>query len=187
LRDYVASDSDSPQLTLSVISAPRTIYEQTSEEFRFQRIEDIKIFGSLKTAESCHLISRAHCNNYPTTYGRYNNDPNNRLALSRDLHDSYDGRNCIVPLFNIELEHISDNLSNENRYEVKLLIKAFNAEAESLYLYRLKNGSERVTDLTMRVSVFVRNAEVFAKCLEWKRQEVQRKWEEMQNMTSAVP
>ncbi|TPX43263.1 hypothetical protein SeLEV6574_g05165 [Synchytrium endobioticum] len=103
-RDYVPTESESPQDTMTLIVSS-TYIENSTEEFKYQRIEADWVFGPLGKAESCHLISREYCHRYPS-YGKYDKDPSNRLALSRDLHGFYDGLNTRIPVMNITVSSI---------------------------------------------------------------------------------
>ena len=85
--EYVPTESDSPQDTMSVVSLQYSTYEETSDEFKYQRIEKCSIFGTIGKAESCHLMYASHCKKYHRSYAKYDNDPSNRLAMSRDLQD----------------------------------------------------------------------------------------------------
>lgn len=83
-KDYIPTESESPQDTQSVITQQFSTIEETSPEFKYQRIEKFSIFGSLGKAESCHLMSSSHCKKYPQSYGQFDKDPNNRLAIFMD-------------------------------------------------------------------------------------------------------
>jgi hypothetical protein len=60
-KDYIPTESESPQDTQSVITIQFSTFEETSDEFKYQRIEKLSIFGSTGKAESCHLMSSFHC------------------------------------------------------------------------------------------------------------------------------
>ncbi|KAJ8322651.1 hypothetical protein O5D80_008618 [Batrachochytrium dendrobatidis] len=160
-KDYIPTDSESPQDTQSVITIQFSTFEKTSDEFKYQRIEKLSIFGSMGKAESCHLISDSHCRNYPS-YEKYDKDPNNRLAMSMDLH--------------------------EDRYKVVLAVVALNQESADMIFYRLIEGSTKTDNpLIMNTSVHVTNPTIFRKCLEWKEKETMKKWDDYYSMDSAVP
>ncbi|KAE8879873.1 hypothetical protein PF005_g18924 [Phytophthora fragariae] len=165
---YVAQGSDSPQQTMASHSTTTSIIDLMTDEFRYQRIEAEVCFGSLGKAESCHLIAAEHCHEYPT-YHEYDHDPNNRLALSQDMHGFYDGLNVDVPVMNIFFESMSSAPVIEDRYEVKLIVRALDPEYGQRIASRLKEGSTVSADrMEMKMSVFVKNPKVFRKCLEWK-------------------
>ncbi|KAG9400674.1 hypothetical protein AC1031_010120 [Aphanomyces cochlioides] len=79
--DYDSSDSDSSEETVSDISYA----DQSTEEFRFQRIEKESSFGFLGRAARVRLMSWQHCEKYPGCE-RFKEDKNNILALSHTIH-----------------------------------------------------------------------------------------------------
>jgi hypothetical protein len=185
--DYVPTEFESPQDTQSVITIQFSTFEETSDEFKYQRIEKISIFGSMGKAESCHLMSSAHCRNY-SSYRQYEKDPNNRLAMSRDLHGWFDHMNSDVPLFYLKVVSISESVIVEGRYRVQIAVVAFNQEAADMIFWRLIEGSTQTKDaLVMNTSVHVTNPTIFQKCLEWKEKDNKKKWAEYNSMDSAVP
>ena len=186
-KDYIPTDSESPQDTQTEISDHFSTFEQTSEEFKYQRIEKLSIFGSIGKAESCHLISASHCRNYPS-YSRFDKDPNNKLAMSRDLHGWFDHLNTDIPLFYLKVVSISDSVIIEGRYKVVIAVVALNQESANMIFCRLIEGSTQTNDpLVMNTSVYVTNPTIFQKCLEWKGKENRRKWEDYFSMDSAIP
>ena len=89
---YDPDETTSPLDTLSQISGATSVLDQSRDIFKYQRLEKDSIFGSHFKADSCHLISAAECRNCPEEYGIYDDDDNNRLALSKDVHAWFDGR-----------------------------------------------------------------------------------------------
>jgi hypothetical protein len=186
-NDYIPTDSESPQETQSVITIQFSTFEETSDEFKYQRIEKLSIFGSIGKAESCHLMSGFHCRKYPS-YSKYDKDPNNRLAMSRDLHGWFDHLNTEVPLFYLKVVSISESVIVEGRYKVVLAVVALNQESADMIFWRLIEGSTQTNDpLVMNTSVHVTNPTIFQKCLEWKEKENKEKWADYYSMDSAVP
>ena len=185
--DYIPTDSESPQDTQTEISDHFSTFEQTSEEFKYQRIEKLSIFGSIGKAESCHLISASHCRNNPS-YSTFDKDPNNKLAMSRDLHGWFDQLNTDIPLFYLKVVSISDSVIIEGRYKVVIAVVALNQESANMIFCRLIEGWTQTNDpLVMNTSVYVTNPTIFQKCLEWKGKENRRKWEDYFSMDSAIP
>ncbi|KAL5038673.1 hypothetical protein RTP6_7791 [Batrachochytrium dendrobatidis] len=186
-KDYIPTDSESPQDTQSVITIQFSTFEKTSDEFKYQRIEKLSIFGSMGKAESCHLISDSHCRNYPS-YEKYDKDPNNRLAMSMDLHGWFINLSTEIPLFYLKIVSISDSVIVEDRYKVVLAVVALNQESADMIFYRLIEGSTQTDNpLIMNTSVHVTNPTIFRKCLEWKEKETTKKWDDYYSMDSAVP
>jgi len=64
-----------------------TLLSTHDEVFRFQRIENVASFA-LSDPESAHIFPSAKCTE---TYEWLDDKPFNRLALSRDVHISFDG------------------------------------------------------------------------------------------------
>ncbi|KAJ2985040.1 hypothetical protein HDV02_000797 [Globomyces sp. JEL0801] len=187
-KDYIPTDSESPQDTQSVITVPFSTFEETSEEFKYQRIEKLSVFGSVGKAESCHLMSRSHCRKYPDSYGHYDNDPNNRLAMSRDLHGWFDKLSTYTPLFYLKVVSISNLVIVEGRVRVNIAVVAWNQESANMIFCRLMEGSRATNDpLVMHTSVHVTNPQVFQTCLEWKEKEIKKQWADYNSMDSAVP
>lgn len=130
----------------------------------------------------------SHCNTFPTSYEKYDRDPNNRLAMSRDLHGWFDAINTDVPLFYLKIVSISETIVVDERYKIILSLVAFSQEAADMIFCRLIEGSSQTSDsLIMNTSVYVTNPAVFQKCLEWKEKEIKKKWAEYCSMVPAVP
>ena len=186
-KDYIPTDSESPQDAQSVITIQFSTFEETSEEFKYQRIEKLSIFGSMGKAESCHLMSGSHCRKY-SSYIQYDKDPNNRLAMSRDLHGWFDHLNTEIPLFYLKVVSISESVIVQGRYKVVLAVVALNQESADMIFCRLIEGSTQTNDpLVMNTSIHVSNPTIFQKCLEWKEKENKKKWADYYSMDSAVP
>ncbi len=186
-EDYVATEFESPESTFSQITATYSTFENTSDIFKFQRIEDINVFGSKGKAESCHLISSSHCRKYKS-YELYDNNPNNRLAMSRDLHGWFAGLNIEIPLFCLSIISISESISVSSRYQVVLAVQAFDLEYAEKIFQRLNNGSQKTEDpLVMDTVVYVTDPTVFQNCLNWKEKNTKKAWETYFSVESAIP
>ena len=187
-HDYIPTDSESPQETYSVISNQFSTIEETSDEFKYQRIEKWSIFGNFGKAESCHLMSAFHCRKYPQSYAKFDNDQNNRLAMSRDLHGWFDRLNTYVPLFYLKIVSFSDSIVLQDRYKVILAVVAYNQQSADMIFCRLIEGSTQTDNpLVMNTFVHVTNVDIFRKCLEWKEKEITKFWKDYESMDSAVP
>jgi hypothetical protein len=187
-KDYIPTDFESPQDTQSVITVQYSTIEETSDEFKYQRIEKLSVFGGIGKAESCHLMSGAHCRKYPQSYSQYDKDPNNRLAMSRDLHGWFDMLNTDTPLFYLKVVSISDAPVVEGRYKVVLAVVALNQESADMIFCRLIEGSSATENhLVMHTVVYVTNSTIFQTCLEWKETQILKEWKEYCSTDSAVP
>ncbi|EGZ11330.1 hypothetical protein PHYSODRAFT_287330 [Phytophthora sojae] len=118
--DYVPDDSESPQNTVSSISLTTSVsnLDPSTDEFRFQRIEDEKFFLPYGKAESCHLVSRKQSRDHKREFAKYDRDSNNRLALSREMHGWFDGMSIEVPIVNMLPGSVEENQSIGNRRKV---------------------------------------------------------------------
>ncbi|OWZ01934.1 Crinkler (CRN) [Phytophthora megakarya] len=183
--DYVPNDTESQASMLS-LSTTTSIVDTMTDEFKYQRLEDEKWFGPVGKAQSCHVMSREHCLEYPS-YQKYDNDPSNRLALSAEMREWFDARSFVVPMMKISVESTSEGFVLGNRYKVYLVVRAWNADFAKLILLRLKEGCDVSEDgLEMRTSVYVQNKEVFCECMKWKCNGIENRWREHENMVPAV-
>jgi hypothetical protein len=121
--DYAPQETESPQDTMSFLSATTSVVDVLTDEFKYQRIENETWFGPLGKAQSCHLMSREHCRKY-ATYHKYDNDKSNRLALSAEMHGWYDALTVSVPVMNIRVESVSSGPALNDRFEVSVWIRA---------------------------------------------------------------
>lgn len=182
LSDYKPEDSDSPTLDLNSITSASeySVLEISSEIFNYQRIESLDVFPrGLGRALKCHLIGKSECRMFES-YNKFLNDDNNLLALSSDLHDWFDGLNTHLqlPLFKVDFVSCSKTKVLNDRFEVKVMVEAIDINCASTIFPRLKVGSSECEVGTKMCSfVHVINPATFKKCLEWKSNNTQRKWE----------
>ena len=179
---YDPDETSSPQDIMSQISGATSVLDQSRPVFMYQRLERESVFGAHYKADSCHLISASVCRNNPAEYGMYNDDENNRLALSKDVHAWFDGHQVDVPLFDLKVELCSRSPVLDGRYQVDLLITAFDLDAARMLFHRLKEGSVEISQLVYRTFVYVLDKETFCKCVEWKSNEIQTEWRKVNNM-----
>ena len=187
-NDYIPIELDLLEEPLSVVYEIFSTFDNNSDEFKYQRIEKLEIFGPIGKAESCHLISASDCQTTPESYGEYDNDPNNRLAMSRDLHGWYAQLNTVIPLFNLKIVSISDTPVFKERYKVILAVVAYNQESADLIFWRLIEGSTKTDNpLIMHTFVHMTKPDVFKACLEWKQKQIAEAWEEFLSIYSEIP
>lgn len=177
LSDYKPEDSDSPTVELySLTSASScSILEMSSDLFKYQRIESLRIFPQgIGRVQKCHIISKNHCLMHET-YGKYEHDESNFLALSPDLHSWFDGA---VPVLKVDYFSCSETVVLNNRYEVQVVVEAIDIVCASTLFPRLKEGSI-AGDLgtIMFTSVHVTDPSTFKICLKWKSEDTQKKWD----------
>ncbi|EGZ25222.1 hypothetical protein PHYSODRAFT_326275 [Phytophthora sojae] len=149
--DYVPDDSESPQNTVSSISLTTSVsnLDSSTDEFRFQRIEDEKFFLPYGKAESCHLVSRKQSRDHKREFAKYDRDSNNRLALSREMHGWFDGMSIEVPIVNMLPGSVEENQSIGTRRKVEVFVKVLDAQCTDRVFSRLKGGSTRTDDPLM--------------------------------------
>jgi hypothetical protein len=117
-REYVAQEYESPQGSMSSVPTEFSAIDPENPVFKYQRIEADGLFGPHGKAESAHLISKSHCRRF-TSYARYDDDDNNRLALSREMHGAYDMLSFDFPVVNMEVVSVSEGPVLDNRYKVR--------------------------------------------------------------------
>lgn len=159
-----------------MVSGATTILDASTPLFQYQRIEAESWFGQHYKAHSCHLIGRAYIN---ANVDEIDDADNNRLALTADVHSWFDGRSVDVPLFNLTILSVDSRrpLSDfDFRFPVSLLVTAFDNDSARMLFPRLKEGSERVSDLEMRVTVYVLDPVKFQRCIDWKASEIRSSW-----------
>lgn len=118
---YEPQESESPQdsMSSSSLSSSVTVLDASTDEFRYQRIEHERYFLPYGKAESCHLVSRKQSRDHKREFAKYDRDPNNQLALSREMHGFYDGLSYDVPIVNMIAGSVEQNRSIGNRYKVR--------------------------------------------------------------------
>lgn len=171
-------NEESPQATTAYSENYFSTVDEISDLFKFQRIESFGVFSSHGKAQSCHLISKAHCASYPS-YANYENNENNRIALSLAMHGYFDGFSQIgnLRLFCLTYVGASESAVIEGRYKVDLLVEAFDNESAALIFPRLTDGSSATDNpLVMRTFVHVKDPAAFSKCIDWKESNTRKNW-----------
>ncbi|TDH72153.1 hypothetical protein CCR75_000776 [Bremia lactucae] len=187
--DYYRDDLKSPQDTASSVSLSSiaSFLDATTDEFRFQRIEHEKLFLPYGKAESFHLVSRKKSRDHKREFAKYDRDPNNRLALSRDMSGWYDGVSVDVPIVNMLPGMVEKNPSIGSRRKVEVFVKVVDVRCADRVFNRLKDGSTSTTDpLMMKTFVHVENPDAFCLCLKRKYHDNEERARDFFDMTSAV-
>ncbi|GMF61891.1 unnamed protein product [Phytophthora fragariaefolia] len=185
--DYVPEESDSSQNIMSSVSLTTSVsnFDTSTDEFEYQRIERKMYFVPYSKAESCHLVSRKQCRDHKREYAKYDRDPNNRLALSRDMHGWYDGMSSDFPIVNMLPGSVDKNPSIGNRR--KVFVKVVDAQCTDCVFSRLKKGSTKTDDpLVMKAFVHVEDPETFCFCMRWKYDDNDTRQRSFFDMTPAV-
>jgi hypothetical protein len=186
-KDYNPTEFESPQDTVSHITIPCSVFERHSDEFKYQRIEKLSLFGSYGDAESCHLMSPEHCRKYPQSYEKYDKDPSNRLAMSRHLHGWYDGLSMSTSVFYLKYDCQSENQAVMGRFQVWFYVIAVDQEYANMIFNYLENYEVTDNPLMVRTSVHIISPKVFEVCMNWKEKEILKLWNSFFDMASAVP
>ncbi|KAG3145614.1 hypothetical protein PI124_g16535 [Phytophthora idaei] len=156
--------------------AVSSVVNQTADEFKYQRIEDDSVFHHLELACNWCLVTRGSFQQRPY-YRRFIWDRSCRLALSREMSGWYYGLSCHVPVMNIRVKSISEHPVVEDRFEIKLVIRAIDVQCGKLILGRLKKGVEVSADgLEMRTSVYVQDPISFYACMDWRYVQIEENW-----------
>jgi hypothetical protein len=182
LTDYDSVDSGSPEDAISIMSPSEySFLEATSDIFNYQRIESLQSFyKNAPLVQSCHLIDKSHCRKFET-YSKYENDENNVIAMSPDLHGYFDGLGTLnkCPKFLLKYVTCSPQVVYEGRNQVQLCARAIDAEAARVIFPKLLEGSRKTDNaLEMNVSVYVKNIVTFKFCLDWKMRNTLSRWKE---------
>lgn len=178
-RDYKV-DNDSPAETPRDFTGEFTELYDTSDLFKYQRLEDEKWFGSRWKAQRAHLIDKPLCEK-GKRFAKYQNNENNFLALSNDVHSWFDALHNVrdgIPFFNLDIKTVAEvaDPANDFRYRVDLLVNAYDVESGRMVFPRLKYGSTIVNDLVAETFIYVLNPDDFRVCLQWKKQKIDRIW-----------
>ncbi|KAF4032950.1 hypothetical protein GN244_ATG15138 [Phytophthora infestans] len=101
---------------------------------------DSDLFGIYGYACNWCLVTKCSFRQRPS-YQRYALNKICRLALSRQMA-AYYGTSCDVPVMNIRAESISEHPVVDDRFEIKLVIRAIDVQCGKLILDRLKEGAK---------------------------------------------
>lgn len=181
--DYDPDETDSPPVNLSLVSGTTSILDSSRPLFQFQRIESDSVFGQHYKAESCHLIDRAYYLHHPD---ETDDIENNRLALSSDAHNWFDGKNVDIPLFKLTVSGVSRRIVLENRFEVTLVVTAFDKDSARMLFPRLREGYRKNSETEAELAVYVLEPNIFKACIAWKSSRIQDEWNKYNCMEAAV-
>ena len=179
LVGHYVQDNDSPPDTPGRHSEVTELYD-SSPLFQYQRLERAALFGGRFKADRAHLIDKPICEK-GGKYSKYQDNENNFLALSKDVHCWFDGLvNCKekVPYFKLLIKHVSPEMdpANDHRHRVDLTVEAYDNESARMLFPRLKDGSLVVGDLQAETFVYVKNPTEFCECISWKNVKIDALW-----------
>ncbi|KAL3658578.1 hypothetical protein V7S43_016462 [Phytophthora oleae] len=173
--EYGAQESASPQGSMSSFPSDLSVIDPTTPVFKYQRIEADGVFGPYGKAESAHLMLRSHCRKFATSYEKYDDDDNNRLALSRLMHCAYDGLGFDFPMVNMEVVGVSVRPVFDKRYKVDLHVSVYSQDYYAFLLKWLKDESSDTSDpLVMKTFVHVEDPVIFCECMAWNHKNIEQ-------------
>eukprot|EP01028_Stygiella_incarcerata_P008411 TRINITY_DN365_c2_g1_i14.p1 TRINITY_DN365_c2_g1~~TRINITY_DN365_c2_g1_i14.p1 ORF type:complete len:314 (+),score=89.40 TRINITY_DN365_c2_g1_i14:542-1483(+) len=121
-----------------------------------------------------------------SSFPKLKNDENNIFYGSwTPFHQFYDGMNVVdeIPTMVIEFEKECGieyvGKSSEKRHRVNVVIEFRGKGYEEDMAPRLKNGSEKIDELTWRSFLFVSDVETIKDCLDWKSKQTRILWDRM--------
>ncbi len=124
--------------------------------------------------DKCHLMDKRAC---VGDLQAYKTDENNIILLSKDFHNLFDGLNADFPSLLIAFKSKTEDVNRETgRYEVELFIEFYDTSISKIYANRLKEGSQKFSDLVWGTKVWVTNVNDFKYCLDWKMQTTVDYW-----------
>ncbi|KAF0708184.1 Aste57867_6425 [Aphanomyces stellatus] len=148
-----------------ISSSDVSFSDPSTEEFRYQRIENESAFEFMWKAEKAHLMSKQYCDKYPSCK-KFKADKNKIRALSRTMHGYFDALDRPIPLFKLDAESVEEQ-AVDGRHKVTLKVRVLNHECKNAVFGRLKDGYSRTDDpLIMKTYVRVENPNTFCHCLE---------------------
>lgn len=182
VRDYTPETSESPDWAMSEHSwslSETTVLDGTSDLVRYQRIGGGRM-SQIFAFEKCHLIPNAQCRDVEFT--KYQRNPNNFLAMIRQLHQAFDGieTDNNIPILLIELVSIGATIeipSAPDRTEVFVRGHFLNKGDLDTMMNFFEDGTtvDRGRG-TFLHTVKVLDPKVFAFCLQWKARQTLERW-----------
>ena len=195
LVHYNASDNESPVASLEELvpssESHASAFSLTSPVAKLQSIEHPELFSTLRPIK-CHIKSKSDCRK-----GDSDSDNNlidnesNLLALSRDLHDYFDGMMTIdgeagisdIPMIAIKPPEEHDDFRDEmcgepplKRKRVELVVECRNEEVGVIVEKRLKMGTEKLSATEYKTHIHVADASITCACLDWKYKKTCETW-----------
>jgi hypothetical protein len=173
LQHYRPQESESPCYTMADLhsyhlSVPLTEpAENDSALVKYQSMDKTP----LGVAQyKCHLHDKAKNK-------RFQNNENNMVAASWYFHQLLDGLNTEdkIPLVVLSLKSVSEArlVAKDNRYQVTIAVEFF--DQKYLAAYQAPTGASLVAGL-WQTSVFVKDKDIFKKCIGWKEADTRKKW-----------
>lgn len=155
-------------------------------------------FGQLQSIEKQEEFTVFRVNPYrchikgQRAFPALKNNDSNMLALSWLFHHYFDGLNvddepsgqikvpqiAVLPWSREFIEEMV-GIPKVRRKRVILTIECRTKSIFDILGSRLKNGSEKISDLVWKTFVHVENPDFFCDCLDWKSAKTKKRWQEV--------
>eukprot|EP00980_Cylindrotheca_fusiformis_P024613 scaffold12169_cov132-Cylindrotheca_fusiformis.AAC.1 len=176
LQDYDPRESESPCQTLDQLHSYRLsvpVTEPVEPSAPLVRYQSIDKLVPHICHYKCHLKDKAK-------FKSLQNDENNMVAASWQFHQMMDGLNTTegIPLVALSVKAASEqrNAAYDNRYAVTLLLEFYYEHLTAVFV--AKESARRVNSSSWETVVYVCDKTEFEKCIVWKFNDTQKKWEE---------
>lgn len=187
LSDYDPTDSASPIQTLEELAVALSseshvsALSKNSPLAQLQRIERPEVFAYNRPIK-CHIKPRKD-------FMELINNENNLLAMSRNLHDYFDGimtedretGNIDIPLIAIKKCDFRDELVSNpplNRKRVEVVVECCDEAIGEIIGRQLKMGTEKLSGTQYKTPLHVADPEIFCDSLDWKYKNTSDIWKE---------
>ena len=196
LEHYNADGSDSPVQSLEKLHAAVPPPESSASAFslsnpvaKLQSIERPDLFNTLRP-ERAHIKSVKDYKEADTEHDKQlQQDSNNLLALSSDVHHYFDGRNTTdgylesIPLIAIKPAEYG-RFRNETcpeypllkRQRLEVVVECRNREVGKIVKNRLKTGTESLSPTQYKTHIHVEDASITCACLDFKYKQTMEIW-----------
>ena len=191
LSDYDPTGSESPIQTLEELAVVPSsesnvsALSMNSPLAQLQTIERPEVFTHNRPIK-CHIKPRKD-------FKELIKDENNLLAMSRNLHDYFDGMmtedhqtgNIDIPLIAIkppEKRDFRDELVGNpqlKRKRVEVVVECRSEAIGEIIGKQLKMGTEKLSGTQYKTPLHVADPEIFCDCLDWKYKNTCDIWKEI--------
>ena len=191
LSDYDPTDSESPIQTLDELAVVPSsesnvsALSMNSPLAQLQRIERPEVFAHNRPIK-CHIKPKKD-------FKELIKDENNVLAMSRNLHDYFDGMmtedyqtgNIDIPLIAIkppEKRDFRDELVGNpplKRKRVEVVVECRGEAIGEIIGKQLKMGTEKLSGTQYKTPLHVADPEIFCDSLDWKYKNTCDIWKEI--------
>ena len=175
LQDYKAGDTESPIYSLNQLHSYRfsvpetTAVDATTPLAKFQCL-DKQVLGY--NPYKCHLKDK-------TKFKSLQNNENNMVAASWQLHQQMDGLNATdgIPGVRITVHSSTGERSAEHEQRIPVCL---NLEFRNHHLASLFQGvamPRKISATVWQITIFVQDLDLFRECVAWKANDTTRRWD----------